>query len=333
MVHNRAGGEPSTLRIVTAFAAVYLVWGSTYLAIRFVVENDTLPPFITAGARFLLAGSMLYAWARYKGAARPSLAHWRATAVIGGLLLLGGNGGVVWAEKFVPSGLTALLVAMVPMWVVLVEWLRPRGVRPSLMTIVGLILGFGGICILASPKEILGSGSVDPIGAGVLVMASLFWAIGSVRAKHVPLPSSGLLTTGMEMLCGGALLTVFGTLVGDWSQLHWDKVTLKSVLSLAYLVLFGSLVGFTAYMWLLKVTTPARVSTYAYVNPVVAVMLGWALGGESLNWRTILSAAVIVPAVVCITRGPSGAKQVHGSSKEAAPTLEVSKENPPVPVE
>jgi drug/metabolite transporter (DMT)-like permease len=331
MVHDRAGREPSTLKLVTAFAAVYLVWGSTYLAIRFVVE--TLPPFIMAGARFLLAGTILYVWARYKGAVRPTFAHWRATALIGGLLLLGGNGGVVWAEKFVPSGLTALLVAMVPMWVVLVEWLRPRGVKPSLMTIAGLVLGFAGICILASPKEILGSGSVDPIGAGVLVIASLSWAIGSVRSKHVPLPSSGLLTTGMQMLCGGALLMVFGTIVGDWSQLHWAGVTVKSVLSLAYLVVFGSLIGFTAYMWLLKVTTPARVSTYAYVNPVVAVMLGWALGGESLNWRTILSAAVIVPAVVCITRGPSGAKQVAGSPKAATPVLESSSKNPPVPAE
>ena len=309
--------EPATWKIVAAFAAVYLIWGSTYLAIRFVVE--TLPPFVMAGARFIVAGCLLYAWARYKGAARPTLAHWRTTAIIGGLLLLGGNGGVVWAEKHVPSGLTALIVATVSLWITLIDWLRKGGVRPTGKVVVGIILGLTGVGILVGPSQFAGAERIDPIGAGVLVLAALSWAIGSVYSRHVKLPASSLLTTAMEMLGGGACLLIFGTLVGDWSALDLSRVTVKSAASLGYLIGFGSLIGFTAYMWLLKVTTPARAATYAYVNPVVAVILGWLLAGEAMSPRTIIAAAVIVTGVVFITRGakPAAKKQ------EASEPIEV----------
>lgn len=301
MTSSRPTGEPRTISILAAFLAVYLIWGSTYLAIRFVVE--TMPPFLMAGGRFLVAGAILYTWARWKGAERATFSHWRATAIIGGLLLVGGNGGVVWAEKYVPSGLAALLVATVSLWITLVDWLRPGGVRPGWRVIIGVVIGLAGVAILAGPSQFAGGERVNLLGAGVLVTASLSWAIGSVYSRHVRLPTSGLLTTSMEMLCGGALLVVLGSLVGDWRELDWSRVTAKSLWSLAYLVVFGSLIGFTAYMWLLKVTTPSRAATYAYVNPVVAVVLGWLLAGEPMNWRTIIASAVIVAGVVFVTMG------------------------------
>jgi len=298
---HRTGGGPATIKLVVAFAAVYIVWGSTYLAIRFVVE--TLPPFVMAGARFVLAGSILYVWARMTGAARPERFHWRNAAMVGTLLLCGGNGGVVWAEQHVPSGLTALIVATVSLWIVLVDWLRPGGVKPTVKVIAGVFLGLAGVGILVGPSQFAGAQRVDPIGAGVLVFAACSWAIGSVLSRHVKLPSAGLLTTGMEMLCGGVSLLIFGSLMGDWGRLHLSQVSMKSIVSLGYLVVFGSLVGFTAYMWLLKHTEPARAATYAYVNPIVAVILGWLFAKEPLSWRTALAAAVIVTGVVFITRG------------------------------
>jgi drug/metabolite transporter (DMT)-like permease len=322
MTSSRVGAEPATWKIVAAFAAVYLIWGSTYLAIRFMVE--ALPPFVMAGLRFLIAGGLLYAWARFQGAARPSAVHWRTTLIIGGLLLLGGNGGVVWAEKHVPSGLTALIVATVSLWIVLIDWQRQGGVRPTGRVVLGVFLGLLGVGILVGPSQFAGAQRIDPVGAGVLVLAALSWAIGSVYSRHVRIPESSLLTTAMEMLGGGVCLMVFGTIVGDWSALSLSAVTPKSIMSLAYLIVFGSLIGFTAYMWLLKVTTPARAATYAYVNPIVAVILGWLLADEAMSARTIIAAAVIVTGVVFITRGgqrPSGA---HLRAIETKPAGEVT---------
>lgn len=328
MSTHRTGGGPPTLKLVVAFAAVYIIWGSTYLAINFVVMPDPsvpgsvgLPPFIMAGARFVLAGAILYTWALYKGAARPTRSHWANTALIGTLLLCGGNGGVVWAEKFVPSGLTALLVATVSLWIVLVDWLRPRGVQPTMKVVLGVFLGLAGVGILVFKKDFAGGQRVDPVGAGVLVFAAFSWAVGSVLAKHRKLPSSGLLTTGMEMLCGGISLLVFGTLMGDWGKLELTHVSPKAVISLVYLVMFGSLIGFTAYMWLLKHTAPTKAATYAYVNPIVAVILGWWLNHEPLSWRTAIAAAVIVTGVVFITRGAKPAE-----SKAPPESLEADEE-------
>jgi drug/metabolite transporter (DMT)-like permease len=336
---HRTGGGPSTLKLVVAFAAVYIVWGSTYLAIKFVVTPDPavpgsvgLPPFIMAGARFVLAGAILYAWARYKGAVRAKRFHWGNAGMIGTLLLCGGNGGVVWAEKSVPSGLTALIVATVSLWIVLVDWLRPRGVQPTMKVVLGVFLGLAGVAILVGPSQFAGAQRVDPIGAGVLVFAAFSWAVGSVLSKHVKLPSSGLLTTGMEMLCGGVSLLVFGSLMGDWGKLQLSHVSIKSVISLGYLVVFGSLIGFTAYMWLLKHTEPARAATYAYVNPIVAVILGWLVANEPLSWRTAIAAAVIVTGVAFITRGarPTEAK---GRDKPLGADEEVASIDAPLPHE
>ncbi|HEY8485568.1 MAG TPA: drug/metabolite exporter YedA [Longimicrobiales bacterium] len=292
-------GGPSRALVIAAFAAVYLIWGSTYLAIRFGLE--TLPPFLLGAARFLVAGAILYGWARWRGAARPSRAEWGAAAWIGALLLLVGNGAVVWAEQRVASGVAALLVATVPFWMVVVEAVRPGGVRPNRRVKVGLVVGLFGLALLTGPGQLVGGGGgVDLVGAAVLLVGSLGWSIGSVYSRHARLPSSPLLATGMQMLVSGACFLVISGLAGELAGLRVEAISLRSILGLAYLIVFGSLVGFTAYGWLLRVSTPARVSTYAYVNPVVAVLLGWLLGGEPLTARIVLAMVIILGSVALI---------------------------------
>jgi drug/metabolite transporter (DMT)-like permease len=301
------------MRVVAAFAAVYLIWGSTYLAIRFAIE--TVPPFTMAGVRYLIAGAVLYGWMRLRGTSSPTRYHWISAAIVGGLLLLGGNGGVVWAEQRVPSGLTALLITSVPLWMALLNWLRPGGMRPSGPVAIGLFTGFAGVALLVSPGELAGGLHVDPLGGAVLLLASLSWAAGSLYSRHARFPESALLATAMEMIAGGVLLLAAGLVAGEWARLDLAAVSPKSFLAFAYLIAFGSLVGFTAYIWLLRVTTPARVSTYAYVNPVVAVFLGWALAGEPLTPRTLIAAAIIICAVVLITTyGARRSVQSKGSA-------------------
>src|SRR5439155_25187108 len=227
-------------RLLAAFLAIYVIWGSTYLGIRFAIE--TLPPFLMAGARLLLAGAVLYVWARRRGAAQPSRVHWITAAVVGSLLLIGGNGGVVWAEQRVPSGLTALLIAIEPAWIVLLDWLRPGGSRPSGTVAAGLLLGFVGVGLLVSPLDLIGGGRVDPVGAVVVILASFTWAVGSLyTARGARLPASPMLATGMEMLVGGALLLVLGSLAGEWSRFTPSAVSLRSVIALLYLPVFGAI--------------------------------------------------------------------------------------------
>jgi drug/metabolite transporter (DMT)-like permease len=232
--------------------------------------------------------------------------EWGAATIVGALLLLGGNGAVVWSELRVPSGLTALLVATVPIWMVLCEWLRPRAPRPGLRVFAGLLLGLVGLAILVGPGALLGAGGVDVVGALVLTLGSISWAVGSVYSRGAALPKSPLLATAMEMLAGGALLFVFGLLVGDAQRVDFAAITSRSLVALAYLTIFGSLIGFTAYIWLLGNTSAAKASTYAYVNPVVAVILGWALAGEPLTPRMLVAMVVIVGAVALITAARSG---------------------------
>ncbi len=295
--HNSTA--PSRWKIAAAFAAIYIIWGSTYLGIRFAIE--TIPPFLMAGVRFLLAGAMLYGWARVRGAPRPLRVHWRSAAIIGALLLLGGNGGVTWGEQTVPSGLAALLVATVPIWIATLDWLRPGGTRPDGPVIAGLLLGFVGILLLVGPGNLGGGEGNYTLGTLAVLGAAFSWALGSLYSKRAPLPGDALQGIGMEMLAGGVWLWLAGTLAGEWGQLNLGAISLRSGLALAYLTLFGSLVGFTAYVWLLRVVSPARAATYAYVNPVVAVFLGWALAGEELTPLTLVAAAVIIAGVVITT--------------------------------
>ncbi len=296
----------SRTQILAAFASIYVIWGSTYLAIRFAVE--TIPPFIMGGIRFVVSGALLFAWARYRGAPRPTMRHWRNATVAGGLLLLGGNGAVVWAEQFVPSGLTALLVSILPFWLVIIEWVRPPRRRPHGAVLIGLIVGFTGIVVLVGPGNIGGHGDVRPIGAVVLILGSLSWAVGSFFSRDADLPQSGLLTTGMEMLGGGTLMLIAGALSGELSHFDLHRVSRASEMGVLYLITFGSLLGFTSYIWLLDKVSPARLGTYAYVNPVVAVILGWAIASERLSLRTAVAAVIVICAVALITTARSATR-------------------------
>lgn len=303
--------EPSTLRVALAFAAVYLVWGSTYLAIRFAIE--TIPPFTMASLRFLVAGGLLYAWARARGARRPTPGEWRDAALVGGLLLLGGNGAVVWAEQWVPSGLTALLVATVPLWMVLLDWLWAGSARPGVWAWFGLVWGLLGVWLLVGgPEE--GGSLTGPafVGGVVILLGSLSWAFGSILSRSLRLPPAPRMATALQMLAGGLLLGVAGGAAGEWQRWEVGGTSAKSLLALAYLILFGALVGYAAYIWLLRVSTPARVATYAYVNPVVALFLGWALAAEPLTPRTGVAAAVILSAVVLLNRVSRPRRPVPG---------------------
>jgi len=286
-------------RIALAFLSIYTIWGSTYLAIRFAIE--TFPPFLMAAVRFLIAGGVLYAWTRLRCAPSPTRANWKAATIVGGLLLLGGNGGVTRAELVIPSSLTAVLITTVPIWMALVELLRKDRIVPTLHVVLGLVLGFGGVVLLVGPGDLAGSGGLNPLWTGVLILASLSWAIGSVYSRKASLPKTPLLGSGMEMLAGGALLLVASLISLEWVGFQPSNLSVLSLVSFIYLIVFGSLIGFSSYVWLLTKTTTARVSTYAYVNPVVAVFLGYFLAGEQLTLRTLLASSVIVIAVVVIT--------------------------------
>jgi drug/metabolite transporter (DMT)-like permease len=286
-------------RLIAAFAAVYIVWGSTYLAIRFAVE--TLPPMLMAGARFCIAGAVLLAWSRFRREGTPTRRDWLTGLISGALMLLGGNGAVVWAEQRVSSGIAALLVAVVPLWMVLLDWLRPEGRRPPTPVFVGLALGLVGLGLLVGPDALHGTSDVSPSGALVLMLGSLAWAAGSLYTQRAPRPTSGSIGSATQMLAGGMTLFVAGALMHEPSRLDLAHASTRSLLGFAYLTTFGSLIGFTAYHYLLSHTTAAKAATYAYVNPVVAVLLGWAFANEPITPRTLLAAAVILAGVAVIT--------------------------------
>ncbi len=293
-------GSASSLAIWSALIAVYIVWGSTYLAIRFVVE--TMPPFLAGGTRFLIAGGVLYLFRRLRGDKAPLRLEWRSAAIVGLFLLLGGNGGVMWAEQRVDSGIAALMIASVPLWIALLDAIRPGGRRPSRWVMVSVLAGFAGIIILIGPAQLTGiEGQVDLVGVGALVLAAFLWAVGSLYNRGAKLPDSPLLGTGMEMLVGSLGLIILGTLVGEWSQMEFATFSSSSWIGLAYLVVFGSWVGFASYTWLLRVAPTTLVSTYAYVNPLVAILLGSLLAGETLTPRVMLAALFILGSVVLIT--------------------------------
>jgi drug/metabolite transporter (DMT)-like permease len=286
-----------------ALSAIYVVWGSTYLAIRVAVE--TLPPLLMASVRFLVAGAALYAWSIRRGdreGDRPGPAQWRAATIVGGLLLLGGNGGVVLAEQHIPSGVAALLVATVPLWMVLIGRVAYRE-RTTVQELVGVVMGFGGLVLLAG---LPGPGSFHAFGTSAIIFAALSWAVGSMYARKAPLPARPLVSTAMQMLAGGVLLGLAGIVAGEIGDVELARVSLRSVLGLAYLIVFGSWVGFTAYAWLLRVARTSLVATYAYVNPVVAVFLGWMILDERINAATVVAGLVIVVAVALIVTARSG---------------------------
>ena len=292
--------KPRPVAIWIALFTLYIVWGSTYLAIRYAVQD--LPPFLMSGVRALIAGGLLYAWMRARGDAAPSRLEWRSAAIVGVLLLVGGSGGVAWAGRRVASGVSSLLVGTMPLWVVLFDAVRPGGRRPGWRAIVGVVMGFAGGVVLLNPTQSGGDvESIDLLGAAAVLLAVFLWSIGSLYSRSAPLHSSSLLSTAMEMLVGGAALIFLDVLSGQWGQLNLATVSARSWWAFAYLTVFGSLIGFTTYTWLLRVAPTPLVSTYAYVNPLVAILLGHFMGGELLTARILVAAAVIVGAVALIT--------------------------------
>lgn len=300
--------------VLLSFASVYILWGSTYYAIRVGVES--IPPYLLAGVRHLVVGLTFYPVVRHTTREKPSLDQWRTAFIVGCLLLSLGNGTVSWAEQTVPSGIAALLVATVSLWMVLVDWLRPGGVWPAPRVIAGFLLGFAGMTLLVGPKHLGNSPRISPIGAFALIGASLAWASGSIFSRHHPLPRSPLLSMAMQTLCGGTTLCIFAVLSGETRDFHLANVTTRSGLGLAYLIVFGSALGFSAYVYILKHSTAAHVATYAFVNPVVALFLGWFLAREPLSLRTLLASSVILTAVILVITAPH--KDVH-EAEEAIP--------------
>jgi drug/metabolite transporter (DMT)-like permease len=292
------------IRVLVAFAAIYILWGSTYLAIRYAVED--IPPFLMAASRFLVAGTVLYVWERARGAAAPTPAQWRTAALIGALFFLCGNGLLSWAELRVPSGEASLLVATMPLWLAVLEAVTGSAPAPGLRVTAGIVLGLGGVAVLVgAPVPGAGRG-IDLLGAGALVAAAALWAVGALPAVRRGAPSTPVLGAGMQMLAGGTLLAVVGIATGEAARFAFSTVTLRSVLSVGYLVVFGSLLGFTAFTWLLHTVSPSRVATYAFVNPVVAVLVGGILGGESLGPRVLVASALVVAAVALIVSAKPG---------------------------
>ena len=292
--------HPSRVSLVAAFAAVYLIWGSTYLAIRWGVAE--IPPFLLAGGRFLGAGTVFVALAVHRGTARPTARDWLTTALIGLLMAAGGNGLVSWALQRVPSGIGALLVSMVPFWVVLIDWLRPHGGRPPGQVILGLALGFTGVTLLVNPTDLAGARTPDPVGAGTIVVASLLWATGSVYSRYAPQPASHWLSAGMQMLGGGAVLLALSAASGELAGLDWSTVSPAAFGAWFYVAAFGS-VAYGCYLWLLKASTPAKAATYAYVNPVIALFLGYLLADETLSlWSMGCSGVVVAGVLLVVSR-------------------------------
>ncbi|QJW93202.1 EamA family transporter [Frigoriglobus tundricola] len=286
------GSEPpSRIKLLLAFAAIYVLWGSTYLAIRLAI--DTLPPFLMAGTRFLIAGSALYALSHRQAGPRPTGRHWRNATVAAVPLFVIGNGGVTWAEQAIPSGAAALVIATLPAWLLLLDWVYGGRTGPRWIEVLGIGSGLAGVAALSAP------GGIDPVGAGVLLLAAVAWAIGSLFNRYAHLPASPVLTSGMQMLAGGVIMVAVGLALGEGGRLDPGGVSGRSIAAVMYLVAVA-VVALPAYTWLLSVTSPALVGTYAFVNPVVAVLLGWAALGEAVTGRTALAAALVVSGVMLL---------------------------------
>src|SRR5204863_4174033 len=292
--------RPTKLRMIIAFAALYLIWGSTYLGIRFAIE--TMPPFMMAGARFVSAGLVMCAIAWSQGIGKSNWANWRTSLIIGACLLLGGNGGVTISERYIDSGLAALIVAIVPIYIVLLGWATGMAPRPTPIMWMGLGGGFVGVGILFGPGlHLHSSGGRNPvIGISILLVSSFIWSVGSLYSRVAKHAASPFLTAAQQMLCGGMLLLFVGIATGELRRLHPGSISMLSVGSFIYLVIIGAVVGYTAYIWLLRHCEPAKVATYAYVNPIVAVLLGTLFAGETVTMRTLIAAALIIGSVALV---------------------------------
>jgi drug/metabolite transporter (DMT)-like permease len=287
--------DPNRWKRLLAFASIYLIWGSTYLAIRYGIES--FAPFRMMGVRSLIAGAILYLWGRRQSSELVLPAHWRSAFLLGALFFLGGHGCLAWAEKRIPSGVASLLVATIPVWLALFEIALGR-IRLTPRLVAGLALGFCGVLFLTEPAELLPGESMDVLGTVVVLLSATSWALGTIVSRRIPVPESSILFSGMNLLAGGALLLLVSFASGEVPPS--PQVSLRSLLAVSYLVVFGSIVGFVAYMWLLRVETASKVGTYAFVNPGIAVLLGWLAGGEALSGRIVLATALMVSGVAIL---------------------------------
>lgn len=290
----------STTSLVIAFAVIYVVWGSTYLGMAIAIE--TMPPFLMGAVRFVIAGALLIAARRWLGDALPTRRQWGSAAIVGSLLFLGGNGAVAWAQHWVPSGIAALLITTTPFWMTMLPWVTGYSPRPSLMAISGIVIGLTGVGLLVGAPVGSAPTAQVVISSLTIVAAALSWAIGSLVSKRLPLPGSAWMSAGAQMVCGAVGLGLASVVSGEVTRVDIAAISLRSWLALAYLIFIGAIVGFSAYVYLLRHTTMAKVSTYAFVNPVVAVILGWLILGEPLDGRTLFAGALIIVAVMLILR-------------------------------
>ncbi|MFN8530070.1 MAG: EamA family transporter [Anaerolineae bacterium] len=318
--------RPALWLIVLAFASVYTIWGSSYIGIRFAVE--TIPPFLMAGSRFLAAGLILFVWSRLRGAPMPTRRQWMSSAIASAPMFLVNNSLLVWSQaQGLPSGIAAVVIASTPMWVVLLQWLLPNGKRPGLMIFIGIALSSTGIILLSNPAHAAATHEFNPLLVFAPAIAAIGWAIGSLYARKADLPDSSTMSTGTQLLTGGVMVLLLSVVTGDAAQFNLSAVTLRSALSVVHLTLFSSVIAFTAFTWLMRVVSPARAMTYAYINPVIAVFLGWLLAGETLDVGTLISAAIIISGVFLIVMEQGAPSRRAAHVPEPTVTAEVT----PVP--
>jgi len=310
--------RPATWKILLAFSIIYFVWGSTFLAIRVGVRE--VPPLILAAIRFSIAGLALYAWISARGEAQPTAREWRSAALLGLIIFVFDYGLLFWSEQRVPSGVAAVMLATIPVFMALSEIIILRTQRLTIRLVVALLIGIFGVAILMAHSLNLGGAPVDKIGALALIFASISWSIASILSRKIPLPQSKLMSSAAQMLTGGILLTILAAALGDFHNFHPATVSRAVWFSLLYLIVAGSIIGFTAYVWLLHHESPTKVGTYAYVNPIVAVLVGYFLGGEELTTRTILGSLCILVSVIVITTMPAKKPASAAQLKSAVET-------------
>jgi drug/metabolite transporter (DMT)-like permease len=314
--------QPRAWKVLVAFAIIYFVWGSTFLAIRVGVRE--VPPFLLAGVRFLVAGLVLYGWTRFRGTPSPKGREWGAASLLAILIFVFDYGLLFWAERRVPSGIAAVMMATIPVFMTLAEIVFLRTQRLTLRLGFALLVGITGVAILVGHTVSLGEAPIDTAGACALIVSAISWSVAASLTRRLPLPASKTMSSGAQMLAGGVMLTLTAAMLGEFRGFHVQAVSRGAWLALAYLIVAGSIVGFTAYVWLIHHESPTKVGTYAYVNPVVAVLVGYFLGGEAIGPRTIAGTLLVLVSVVVITTTPKkGEPQELVGQIEVAPASEV----------
>jgi drug/metabolite transporter (DMT)-like permease len=302
----QTASQPRAWKVLLALSIIYFVWGSTFLAIRVGVRE--VPPFLLAGMRFLVAGLVLFGWMRARGTPSPTRREWGGATLLALLIFVCDYGLLFWAERRVPSGVAAVMLATIPVFMSLSEIIILKTQRLTIRLAAALVVGIGGVAVLVSHSVSFGDAPIDPVGACALIAAAISWSAASALTRKVPLPAEKAMSSGVQMLSGGILLVLAAGLLGEFRRFQMQAVSAKAWLALAYLIVAGSIVGFTAYVWLIHHESPTKVGTYAYVNPVVAVLVGYFFGGEALGPRTIAGAALVLVSVVVITTTPKESK-------------------------